>query len=175
MGIAVSITLLIFFVTLSPQYTYSPKNISTIFELSSDTLNLYKIMVPFSKWNACQENYFIFSVYDYLCVYIGEVSSLTLIVSPWTWKLFCPEIYSSMWWVLFVFIANCGIDQLEQVNTAPVQMSPSCLSQSLSSQSQNSPEIYHSSAEQMHFPQWQEPEITKDIIGCNQITLKVSI
>lgn len=44
-------------------------------------------------------------------------------------------------------------------------MRPSCLSQSLSSQSQNSPEIYHSSAEQIHFPQWQEPEITMGIIS----------
>lgn len=49
-------------------------------------------------------------------------------------------------------------------------MRPSCVSQSLSSQSQNSPEIYHSSAEQIHFPQWQEPEITMSIIGyCQKI------
>lgn len=35
----------------------------------------------------------------------------------------------------------------------PVQIRPSCLSQSLSSHSQNSPETYQSCGEQMHFPQ----------------------
>lgn len=78
------------------------------------------------------------------------------------------------WQVSSGSIADCGIEQLEELDTAPVQMRPSCLSQSLSSQSQNSPEIYHSSAEQMHFPQWQEPEITKGIARVTK-TLKVSI
>lgn len=54
-------------------------------------------------------------------------------------------------------------------------MRPSCLSQSLSSQSQNSPEMYHSSAEQIHFPQWQEPEITMGIISYCEKKLEVSI
>lgn len=64
----------------------------------------------------------------------------------------------------FVFLTNREWGANQAGHTAPVQMRPSCLSQSLSSQSQSSPEMYHSSAEQMHFPQWQEPEITKGII-----------
>lgn len=42
----------------------------------------------------------------------------------------------------------------------PVQTSPSCLSHSLSSHSQNSPEMYHSCGEQIQRPQWQEPART---------------